>query len=70
MTVKTEIAEYLKIKYAAPSDACKCGNCQLVPVEVIRRTVSLIGGLTDGLTKAVIVLNDIEEPRTAAGSLD
>ena len=23
--------EYLKIKYSAPPEACKCGNCQLVP---------------------------------------
>lgn len=25
--------EYLKIKYSAPTNACKCGNCQLVPPE-------------------------------------
>lgn len=25
--------EYLKIKYSAPTGACKCGNCQLVPPE-------------------------------------
>lgn len=29
-------AEYLKIKYAAPTGACKCGDCQLVPHKVIR----------------------------------
>jgi hypothetical protein len=27
--------EYLKIKYAAPTGACKCGNCQLVPPEML-----------------------------------
>jgi len=32
------IREYLKIKYSAPADACKCGNCQLVPPEVIQST--------------------------------
>lgn len=50
--MKTEIAEYLKLKYAAPSEACKCGNCQLVPTEVIWRTIGTIDGLTDAL-KAV-----------------
>jgi hypothetical protein len=25
--------EYLKIRYSAPTGACKCGNCQLVPPE-------------------------------------
>lgn len=27
--------EYLKIKYSAPSGGCKCGNCQLVPPEML-----------------------------------
>ena len=51
--MKTEIAEYLKLKYAAPSEACKCGNCQLVPPEVIWRTIGTIDGLTDALKAAL-----------------
>jgi hypothetical protein len=27
--------EYLKFKYSAPSDCCKCGNCQLVPPDML-----------------------------------
>lgn len=27
--------EYLKIKYSAPAGACKCGECQLVPPEML-----------------------------------
>jgi hypothetical protein len=29
--------EYLKFKYSAPSECCKCGNCQLVPPDVLAR---------------------------------
>lgn len=29
--------EYLKIKYSAPTGACKCGKCQLVPPEALAR---------------------------------
>lgn len=32
-------SEYLKIKYAAPTGACKCDNCQLVPHPVLREWV-------------------------------
>lgn len=27
--------DYLAIKYSAPTDACKCGDCQLVPAEML-----------------------------------
>lgn len=27
--------EYMKIKYSAPTGACKCGECQLVPPEML-----------------------------------
>lgn len=37
-------SEYLKIKYSAPTGACKCGGCQLVPVEVLRRWAQQIEG--------------------------
>lgn len=30
-------SEYLKLKYQAPPGACKCGNCQLVPPEMLAK---------------------------------
>ncbi len=31
----TQLREYLKFKYSAPPEICKCGNCQLVPLAVL-----------------------------------
>ena len=30
------LSEYLKFRYSAPSDSCKCGNCQLIPIATLR----------------------------------
>lgn len=45
-------SEYLKIKYAAPSDACKCGNCQLVPPEALAGWQSKLDRTTSALRDA------------------
>lgn len=41
--------EYLKIKYAAPTGACKCGDCQLVPPEMLMTWDAEIQRLNDKL---------------------
>lgn len=42
-------SEYLKIKYSAPPEACKCGDCQLVPASVLRGWVDRFEQLEDRL---------------------
>lgn len=37
---KSNPAEFLKLKYAAPPECCKCGSCQLVPVQRLREIVA------------------------------
>lgn len=32
----TRPTEFLKIKYSAPPECCKCGDCQLVPPGELR----------------------------------
>lgn len=31
------LREFLKFRYSAPSESCKCGNCQLVPAADLAR---------------------------------
>lgn len=38
---------YLAIKYSAPSGACKCGECQLVPPEMLMTWDAEIAALND-----------------------
>lgn len=41
--------EYVKIKYSAPPECCKCGDCQLVPPAELRAWDDLLRGIQQGL---------------------
>jgi hypothetical protein len=46
-------AEYLKMKYSAPPECCKCGDCQLVPPGDLRAWDDEIQALKMQLNEAL-----------------
>lgn len=44
--------DYLAIKYSAPPGACKCGECQLVPPEMLMTWEAQIKALTEQVTRS------------------
>lgn len=42
MTDAADLSEFLKFRYSAPPECCKCGDCQLVPMDKLRAAVERI----------------------------
>lgn len=49
------LRNYLKFRYSAPSTACKCGNCQLVPLSEVSRFVAEQDALVKALEQMIEV---------------
>lgn len=60
---RTELRDYLKFRFSAPPNACKCGNCQLIPLTELKRFIDERDALLKALEAARkwLVIND--DPR-------
>ena len=48
------------MRYAAPTDACKCGDCQLVPTAVVREWADQFDAMLAAL-KLVVAFGKVEQ---------